>query len=76
VAANQGVSWVSSSRTSIRETRRRRRKEYYDLATDRYQLENLAGKRPGLEAELAARLRALEDCAGETCRTAEDGRAP
>ena len=51
-------------------------KELYDLTTDHYQLENLAGTRPELEAELAARLRALEDCAGEACRAAEDGRVP
>ncbi|MGH3145866.1 MAG: sulfatase-like hydrolase/transferase, partial [Rubrobacter sp.] len=47
-------------------------KELYDLRTDPYELEN--GYDPEAPpTRLASRLRALEDCAGGTCRTAEDG---
>jgi N-acetylglucosamine-6-sulfatase len=47
-------------------------RELYDLTSDPYQLENLAGHRPDLEAALVARLDALQDCAGDSCRSAED----
>jgi arylsulfatase A-like enzyme len=48
-------------------------KELYDLKTDPYELNNSynANSSP---ADLATRLQALKDCAGATCRTAEDGR--
>ena len=47
-------------------------KELYDLKTDPYELNNFydANSSP---ADLATRLQALKDCAGATCRTAEDG---
>jgi arylsulfatase A-like enzyme len=47
-------------------------RERYDLAADPYQLENLAGADPELDAALAARVDALRSCSGDTCRTAED----
>lgn len=49
-----------------------RDKELYDLEADPYELENLAGTMPELEAELSARLQDLRRCAGGSCRTAED----
>jgi N-acetylglucosamine-6-sulfatase len=47
-------------------------KEFYDLKTDPYELNNSydANAAP---ADLATRLQALKDCVGATCRTAEDG---
>jgi N-acetylglucosamine-6-sulfatase len=47
-------------------------KELYDLKTDPYELNNSydANSAP---ADLATRLQALKGCAGNTCRTAEDG---
>jgi N-acetylglucosamine-6-sulfatase len=47
-------------------------KEFYDLKTDPYELNNSydANSTP---TDLATRLQALKDCAGATCRTAEDG---
>ena len=47
-------------------------KELYDLKTDPYELNNSydANSAP---ADLVNRLQALKDCAGVTCRTAEDG---
>jgi N-acetylglucosamine-6-sulfatase len=47
-------------------------KELYDLKTDPYELTNSydAAAPP---TSLASRLRALEKCAGETCRKAENG---
>jgi arylsulfatase A-like enzyme len=47
-------------------------KEYYDLTTDPYQLENsYEGLPEERKAELSSRLEALKDCAGSTCRAAE-----
>ena len=52
-------------------------REYYDLAVDPYQLENTyASLTPEESATLSARLETLKDCAGEECRTAEDGITP
>jgi N-acetylglucosamine-6-sulfatase len=47
-------------------------KEFYDLKTDRYELNNSYDPNSA-PADLATRLQALKDCAGATCRTAEDG---
>lgn len=49
-------------------------RELYDLEADPYQLQNIAGSEagPDEEAALAARLDALRDCAGESCRAAEN----
>ncbi|HZJ05920.1 MAG TPA: sulfatase [Nocardioidaceae bacterium] len=41
--------------------------EWYDRATDPFQLQNLAGTRPRKQARLAADLAALADCAGSAC---------
>jgi N-acetylglucosamine-6-sulfatase len=49
-------------------------RELYDLATDPYELEN-SYDATAPPADLAARLKALKDCAGATCRSAEDGRS-
>jgi len=46
--------------------------ELYDLATDPWELQNLAGRGLDVEAELGARIRALETCHGDACRRAED----
>ncbi len=45
-------------------------KELYDLSLDPDEVSNLAGKEPtvAIQAELAARLAALRNCAGLTCR--------
>jgi N-acetylglucosamine-6-sulfatase len=51
-------------------------RELYDLDKDPYQLKNLAGKRPGEETVLSARLRELRNCSGSSCRAAEDGTTP
>ncbi len=52
-------------------------KELYDLQSDPHQLENLlhepTPEAKAKAAELSARLDALRRCAGESCRTAEDG---
>ena len=47
-------------------------REFYDLQTDHYQLENIAGQKPELEAELSAKLQKLKDCVGAACRVAEN----
>jgi N-acetylglucosamine-6-sulfatase len=47
-------------------------KELYDLTADPYQLENLAGTRPELDAELSTRLSKLKRCVGATCQERED----
>lgn len=48
-------------------------KEYYDLAMDPYQLQNLAGKAdPKLLAQYSARVKDLMTCKAANCRTAED----
>ena len=48
-------------------------RELYDLQTDPYALQNEAATAdPMLLAELSASLAALQDCAGSTCRDAED----
>lgn len=52
--------------------------EYYDLATDPYQLRNLAHYDEVPERILRGmegRLKALRDCSGDACSAAEDGRA-
>jgi N-acetylglucosamine-6-sulfatase len=47
-------------------------KELYDLRTDPYELAN--GYDPAAPpSDLVSRLQALTDCAGDTCRTAENG---
>lgn len=48
-------------------------RELYDLEADPYQLTNVYGQHPDLERELAARLEELRSCAGDGCRTAEEG---
>jgi hypothetical protein len=47
-------------------------KEYYDLVKDPYQMENIAARldAPTLAA-LRARVGALKDCKGASCRAAE-----
>ena len=75
VRTTEGKKYVEYSRTGER--------EFYDLATDPYELENRyqtadAASVESLQWRLSAlalksRLSALEDCAGETCRAAEDG---
>lgn len=51
-------------------------RELYDLSADRYQLQNSYPDArvddPSRIADLQTRLDALENCAGETCRAAED----
>jgi hypothetical protein len=48
-------------------------RELYDLSIDPYELQNLYETAdPTLDAQLESRLEALSDCAGQTCRTAED----
>ena len=51
-------------------------KELYDVSADPYQLDNLAGTRPGAEAALSSRLETLKTCARNSCRTAENGPTP
>ncbi len=46
----------------------------YDMKDDPYQLEDIVGKRPEVEAELKDRLDELNNCKGRSCRTAEDRR--
>jgi N-acetylglucosamine-6-sulfatase len=49
-------------------------KEFYYLEADPHQLENVySDTDSALITELESRLEALEDCAGEECRVAEDG---
>ena len=48
-------------------------RELYDLYTDPYETENLAGQRSETEANLSARLDTLKNCSGDSCRTAENG---
>jgi len=48
-------------------------KELYDLKTDPYQLQNLAGQAaPALMAQYSARVNALMACAASSCRTIEE----
>lgn len=47
-------------------------RELYDLRTDPYERAN-SYKATAPPAELARRLQALKECAGATCRAAEDG---
>lgn len=65
VRTTEGEKYVEYTRTGER--------EFYDLATDPYELENTypTADVPLLES-LQLRLSALEDCAGETCRAAEE----
>ena len=75
VRTNGSEKYVEYTRTGER--------EFYDLATDPYELENRyqtanAASLESLQLRLStlvlrSRLSALEDCAGETCRAAEDG---
>ena len=51
-------------------------RELYDRQADPYQLDNLAGTRPGTEAALSKRLESLKTCARNSCRVAEDGPRP
>ena len=46
-------------------------REVYDLEADPFQVEDLTGTMPEIEAELSARLDALTGCEAETCREAE-----
>ncbi len=47
-------------------------REFYDLATDPYQLQNsYETMLPSLRDELSARVPALRDCAGDQCRAVE-----
>jgi arylsulfatase A-like enzyme len=46
--------------------------ELYDLNQDHYEHTSIAGRDPGLDGLLAAWLEQLRDCAGQSCRTAED----
>ena len=47
-------------------------REYYDLAADPYELQNLAAHlEPGRQARLAQRLKTLSTCAGAGCRAAD-----
>jgi N-acetylglucosamine-6-sulfatase len=48
-------------------------KEYYDLNADPYELRNLVYYGAVPPTDLQTRLQALKGCAGNTCRTAEDG---
>jgi arylsulfatase A-like enzyme len=49
----------------------------YDLSADPYQVDNIyASADPALVAELDAQLQAILNCAGATCRAAEDGETP
>jgi arylsulfatase A-like enzyme len=48
-------------------------KEYYDLNADPYELRNLVYYGEVPPTGLRTRLQALKGCAGDTCRTAEDG---
>jgi arylsulfatase A-like enzyme len=75
VRSTGGEKYVEYTRTGAR--------EFYDLATDPYELENRYPTADAASLEslplrlrtlaLRSRLRALEDCAGATCRAAEDG---
>lgn len=47
-------------------------KELYDLETDSYQLDNLAGKESTLEAKLSEKLETLRSCSGKSCHAAEN----
>jgi arylsulfatase A-like enzyme len=48
--------------------------EYYDRQNDPYEVNSLYNGSSGIQpADLAARLQALKNCAGSTCRSAEDG---
>ena len=66
ITTAEGKKYIEYSRTG--------EQEYYDLASDPYELENQYQTVDAASLEiLQSRLSALEDCAGETCRTAEDG---
>jgi N-acetylglucosamine-6-sulfatase len=75
VRTTGGEKYVEYTRTGER--------ELYDRATDPYELENRYQTADAVSLEflqlrlstlvLRSRLSALEDCAGETCRAAEDG---
>ncbi|MGH3087865.1 MAG: sulfatase family protein [Rubrobacteraceae bacterium] len=52
------------------------RKELYDLSSDPHELESIHKTAPpALLKRLESRLEALNDCSGESCRAAEDGRS-
>jgi arylsulfatase A-like enzyme len=48
-------------------------KELYDMSTDRYQMRSLHADpgKAGLVDQLSARLKALKECSGRSCRTGE-----
>jgi arylsulfatase A-like enzyme len=72
LAGRTGYSAVRTSDGFLYAEHRNGERELYDLNTDPYELQNLAG-RPAdahLEAELARRLAALRDCAGAACDSA------
>jgi N-acetylglucosamine-6-sulfatase len=48
-------------------------REYYNLSTDPYQLDNAYGQNPVRDAALSAQLNDLRTCPGTTCRTADGG---
>ncbi len=51
-------------------------RELYDLSSNPYEVNNLhESADPALVERLKARLEALKNCAGESCRAAEDGRS-
>jgi arylsulfatase A-like enzyme len=48
-------------------------RELYDLSSDPYELESLhASADPAVIERLSSRLEALKECAGQSCREAED----
>jgi N-acetylglucosamine-6-sulfatase len=46
-------------------------RELYDLVRDPYELNNLAGTKPAIQAALSKRLDALKGCSGNGCSAAE-----
>ena len=51
-------------------------KELYDLNADPYELQNIAGSQPVLEAALHERLNLLKTCKGSVCRSLESEPLP